>query len=102
MEAGHEQHVLPASEQVVDGGELAGDADGIANGLRFPPDVETGHLGPAGIGSEDGRQDLYCRGLACAIGTEEREDRTWRNLEVDAVEHDLVAKRLTQPCHLQR
>jgi hypothetical protein len=36
---------------------------------------------------EQGRQDVHGRGLACAIGAEQREDAAVRNVEVDALQH---------------
>ena len=42
------------------------------------------------------RQDVHHRGLAGAVGAEEREDRPLGDVEVDAVEHELVAVRLAQ------
>ena len=53
----------------------------------------------ATIGAEKRGQDLNHRGLACAVGAEQREDRPRSHIQVDAVEHHMVAKRFAQsPC----
>jgi hypothetical protein len=82
-QVGHHEQVLLAGEQVVHRGELAGDAD------RGPDRVR--------VGPDQGGQDVHGGGLAGAVGAEQREDRSLGNLQVDAVQHQLVAERLAQP-----
>ena len=50
----------------------------------------------AGVGADEGGQDLDDRGLAGAVGAEQREDRSLGDVEVDAVEHEVVAEGLAQ------
>ena len=42
----------------------------------------------AGVGADQGREDLDDGGLAGAVGAEQREDRSLGDVQVDAVEHD--------------
>ncbi len=71
----HQEQVLLAGEQVVYRRELAGDADRSANRLRLPGQVVAGNPHLATISADERGQDLNHRGLACAIGTQQREDR---------------------------
>jgi hypothetical protein len=96
-EVGHEQEVLLAGEQVVDRGELTGHADRLADTLGRPPQVEPRDPNVPHVGGEKGRQDPHGRRLARAVGPEEREDRRLGDVEVDAVEDDLLAEGLAEP-----
>ena len=97
VQVGHEEQVLLAGEQAVDGGELAGDADRGPDGVRVGGQVVAGDADLAGVGGDQGGQDLDGGGLAGAVGAEQREDRALGDGQVDAVEHDLVAVGLAQP-----
>ena len=50
----------------------------------------------AAVGADQGREDLDDRGLAGAVRAEQREDRALGDVEVDAVEHEVVAVGLAQ------
>jgi hypothetical protein len=53
----------------------------------------------ATIGTDEREQDLNRRGLASTIGAQQREDRSSFHVQVDAVEHHVVAERFAQsPC----
>ena len=96
MQVGHQEQVLGAGEQVVDGGELAGDADRGPDRVRRGGQVVAGHPQLAAVGFDQGGQDLDDGGLAGPVRAEEREDRALGDRQVDAVEHDLVAVGLAQ------
>ncbi len=96
VQVGHEQHVLLAGDQPVDGGELPGDADRGPYGVRFGGQVVTGDAQLAGVGGDEGGEDLDGGGLARAVGAEQGEDAALRHRQVDAVQDDLVAVGLAQ------
>jgi hypothetical protein len=96
VQVGHEAQVLLAGQQLVDRGELAGDADRRADRVGLVGDVVAGDVGLAAGRADQGGQDLHRGGLAGAVGAEQREDRSFGDVQVDAVEHDLVAERLAQ------
>ncbi len=95
----HEEHVLLAGDQVVDGGELAGDTDRGAHRLGVGGQVVAADVDAAGarVGGDEGGEDLHGGGLAGAVRAEQGEDRSFGDGQVDAVEHDLVAVGLAQP-----
>ena len=92
----HQQQVLLAGEQVVHRRELAGDADRGADRIGLTGQVVAGNPHLATIGADERGQDLHDRGLAGAIGAEQREDRSRSHVQVDAVEHHVVAERFAQ------
>jgi hypothetical protein len=94
QQAAHEQQVLLAGEQVVDGGELSGDPDHLAHRVGVASQVVPHDAGRAGVRREQGGQDLHGGGLACAVRPEQGEDLALTDAEVDAVEDDLVPVRL--------
>jgi hypothetical protein len=93
----HEEHVLLAGDQAVDGGELPGDADRGAHGLRVGGQVVTADPQVAGVGGDEGGEDLDGGGLAGAVRAEQGEDGAGRHRQVDAVEDRLVPVGLAQP-----
>src|SRR5690606_11770483 len=93
----HQPEVLPAGQQLVHGGELAGDADRGAHRLRVGGDVVTGDADRPGVEADQRGQDVDGGGLAGPVGTEQGEDRARGDVEVDAVEHGVVSEGLLQP-----
>jgi hypothetical protein len=93
----HEDEVLLTGEELVDGGVLAGDADRGAYRVGVTGQVMARDAYLAAVGADERGQDLHHGGLARAVGAEQREDRSLGDLQIDAVEHDLVAVRLAQP-----
>jgi hypothetical protein len=93
----HEDEVLLGGEQVVHRRELAGDADRGAHALAVAGQVVPGDPGLAGVGRDEGGEDLHGGGLARPVRTEEGEDRALRDAQVDAVKHHLLAVGLGQP-----
>ena len=93
----HEEHVLLAGDQTVDGGELSGDADRGADRLGVGGQVVAADVQPGRVGGDEGGEDVDGGGLAGAVRAEQGEDRPFGDGQVDAVEHDLVAVGLAQP-----
>jgi hypothetical protein len=93
----HQAQVLLAGEEVVHRRELAGHADRGAYRIRFLDWIVARDPHLATVGADQRRKDLNRRGLAGAVGAEQREDRPLWNVQVDAVEDNLVAIRLAQP-----
>ena len=96
VQVGHQDQVLAPGEQVVDGRELPGHADRGAHAVGVGGDVVAGDGQLAGVGADQRREDLDHRGLAGAVGAEQGEDRPLGDVEVDVVEHEVVAERLAQ------
>jgi hypothetical protein len=80
----HELEVLGAGEVLVDGGELAGEPDALADGLGIAADVDVHDLGDAGVGAEDRGEDAHGDRLAGTVGPEQPEDGVGRHGQVDA------------------
>jgi hypothetical protein len=99
---GDQQEVLPPAEELVDGGELSGEADGLPHLGGLGGDVEAVDPGRPGVGLEQRGQDLHDRGLARPIGAEQGEDATGRHLEVRAAQHPQLLVRLLQTPHANR
>ena len=81
----HADHpkVLPAGQVGVDGRVLAGQADPPAHGVGLFDDVVAEDLRPAAVGKEHRRQDPYGRRLAGPVRTQESEDGSLGDLQVD-------------------
>jgi hypothetical protein len=97
IQIGHQLQVLPAGVKLVDRRELPGHADGSAHLVRFAPDVVPGDTDLPGVGREQGGTDVDRCGLAGAVRSQERVHTPFRHLEVDALEHFVVAIPLVEP-----
>src|SRR6185437_8310924 len=97
VQVGHQAQVLLAGEQQVDGGELAGDADRGAHGAGLAVDVVPGDPGLAAVGVDERGEDLHGGGFAGPVRAEQGEDRSGRDVHVDAVQDQLRPVRLAQP-----
>ena len=97
-QVGHQAEVLLAGEQVVDGGELPGDADRGANrvGFAWPGRARRRATSPPSAGMQRG-EDVDGGGLAGAVRAEQGEDRSLRHGQVEAVEHEWSPKDLRSP-----
>jgi hypothetical protein len=71
VQVGHEGQVVPAGQQVVDRGELAGDADRGAHRVGLGDQVVAGDPRAARVEADQRRQDLDDRGLARAVRAEQ-------------------------------
>jgi hypothetical protein len=96
LQVGDQDQVLRAGEQTVDRRELAGDTDHGAHGIRIAGHIVAGDPHLAAVGGDERGEDLDRRGLARPIRAEQGEDGSFRDLQVDAVEHDVIAERLAQ------
>ena len=96
VQVAHQDQVLAPGQQVVDGRELAGDADRRAHRVRLAHRVVPGHAQRPAVGGEQRREDRHDRGLAGAVGPEQRVDASLGDGEVDPVEDDVVAVGLAQ------
>ena len=94
---GDQHQVLPSGEDVVNGGELPGEADRAPDVGGLRDDVEAVHHGRAAIGPEKRREDLDEGGLAGPVGAEKGEDAARRHVQVDAAKHLEVAVGLHEP-----
>src|SRR6185503_4263354 len=99
-EPGDQDEVLPPTEDLVHGSELPGQADGVPDLRRLRGDVEAVDAGRAGVGLEQGGEDPHHRGLAGAVGAEQGEDASPRDVEVNAAQHLELAVRLLQPLYV--
>jgi len=88
---GDEYQVLPPGEDLVDGGELSGQADRLAYLRGLGGDVITVDGGGPAVGPEQGGQNLHRRGLAGAVGAEQGQDGARADAQIDALEHRVVA-----------
>ena len=89
-------------EQLVDRGELPGDADRPAHAVRLPADVEAGDPGLPRVGGDEGREDADHGGLPGAVRAQQGVDGADGHGEVDAAEHVDVGVRLRQSGDLDR
>ena len=102
VEVGHQAQVLLARELAVDRRDLAGEADQAADRVGLAHDVEARDPDLAGVGGDQRREDVDDRRLAGPVRAEQREHRALGDVEVDAVEDDLLAERLAEAADLDR
>jgi hypothetical protein len=93
---GHQEQVLPAGQQLVDRGELAGDADRGTHRVSLGRHVVAVDADLARIGVDERGEDLHGSSLARPVGTEHRIHRALGDGDVDTVEHHLVSERFAE------
>src|SRR5262249_55862648 len=81
-----EAQVLGDREIAVECRLLKHDADAATHGAAVVHDVVSQNPGAAASGTQQGRKEMDCRGLARTVGTEQREEFTGMNLEIERVE----------------
>ena len=86
VEAPEHDEVLAAGEVLVDCRVLTGEADERPDGLRLAHDVVSRDGRVARVGPQQRREDAHGRRLAGAVRSEQPENRSLRDDEVDAVE----------------
>ncbi|HEY4990489.1 MAG TPA: hypothetical protein VII33_00220 [Nakamurella sp.] len=91
VQVGHQDQVLLTGEEVNNGRELAGDTNLGAHRGKIGGQFVSGDVRTLRSAVIRGGQDLHHRGLAGAVGAEQREDRPFGHGEVDPVEDDIVA-----------
>ena len=98
-----EQHqVLPAAEDLVDGGLLAAEADPPLHGQRRRHDVDPGHRGRAAVGAQQGGEDADRRRLPRPVRSEQAAHGAGPHGQVEPVEGPLVAVDLHEAPGLDR
>ena len=96
-ETADELEVLAAGQVAVDRGVLTRQADVVADGIGVTRDVDAEDLGMTAGRVRARREDADGRGLPGAVRTEETEDGSRGDLEIDAAEGLDVAEALLQP-----
>jgi hypothetical protein len=99
-EFGDHDQVLPAGEDLVHRRELTRQADRLPHPRRLRQDVESVDARRAVIRLEQGGENPHDRGLAGAVGAEQREDASTRHVEVHALQHLQFPKGLLQSMDL--
>ena len=92
VQLAHQHQILGTGEQSVHGGELPSDADRGTHRVRLPGQLLPGYPGLARVRLAQRGQDAHGRRLPGPIRAEQREDRALLDVQVDAVEHELVLK----------
>ena len=101
-EQADQAEVLAAREVGVDRGELTGHPDHPPDRVGLLRDVVAEDARDPGVGLEHGGEDPDRGGLARAVGPQQAEDRTGRDLEVDPVQREHLAEALGEPLDLDR
>ena len=86
VEEPDELEVLSSGEQLVNGGELSGEADQRAQSRGVRDHVAAGHRGASAVRSQQRRQDAHERRLARAVRAEQREHLALLGDEVEVGE----------------
>ena len=94
--------VLPPGEVGVDRRELTGHPDHPPDRVGLLSDVVAEDARGSGVGLEHGGEDPDRGGLARAVGPQQAEDRTGRDLEVDPVQREHLAEALGETLDLDR
>ena len=93
---GYQHQVFPSAENVVDGGELAGEADCCADLCGLGYDVEPRHCRSTGIRAQKRGKDPDQGGLAGAVGAEQGEDTAGSHLELHSAQNLQVLESLVE------
>jgi hypothetical protein len=99
-QVGDQHEILPPAEDLVDGRELSGEADGLSDVRRLRGDVKSVDASSPRIGLEQRGQDSDERGLACPVRAEQGENVATSDLEVHTAQHLQLLVRLLQPMHV--
>jgi len=86
--------VLAPREDLVDRGELPGQAQHLANGRRLAHHVAPEDLGVPRVRREQGREHTHERGLPGSVRPEQPEDRALGDLQIDPRERHRRAEAL--------
>jgi hypothetical protein len=97
VEIRHQDQVLLACEEVVHRRELPRDADRGAHPVGIAGRIMAGDTHFATIGGHERGKNVHHGGLAGAVGAEQREDHPLRNVQIYALEYNLLPERLAQP-----
>lgn len=94
-----EHEVLASGEDLVDRGELSGEADALAHSDRVCGHIHALHRRGSGIRLQQGGEDAHHGGLTGAVRAEEGEDAALLDLEVDAAQHVQIFVGLLDAVH---
>src|SRR5436305_1395949 len=83
---------LPLIENGDPVGDLAGDADSLANRIKLSDHIMPSNSRLATISSDERGEDMNRCGFASTVGTQQREDRSRSHVQVNTVEHSMVAE----------
>ena len=90
--------VLAAGQDLVDSGELPGQAEQLATAGGVAARRPARRPRPARVGLEQRGEHADERGLARSVGPQQPEDGALRDLEVDTRERQVAPKRFVTPC----
>ena len=93
----HQLEVLLPRQQIVHRRELTGDPDHRAHRLGLGRDIMPGNPYRPTVGLHQRGQHVHRRRLTRPIRAEQGKDRARTDIQIDAIEHDLVPIRLPQP-----
>jgi hypothetical protein len=93
IEEPDELEVLPAGQQIIDGGVLAGEADHRPDRPGVLLDVKARHPGTAAVGLEQGGKHPDQGNLASAVRAEKSQDLARLNAE----QHVIESQRAPEP-----
>ena len=96
----HQHEVLAAGQDLVDGRELAGEADRRPDARRVGRDVEPGDDGRSRVGAQQRAEDLHEGRLAGPVGAQQRDHAPPRDGEPDVLQDLLVAESLAETGNL--
>src|SRR5699024_3785069 len=99
---GDQGEVLSPGKNLVDGGELAGEADRLPDTAARRRHIVAVHGGRAGVGGYQGGKDPHRGRLAGPVRAEQGEDAAPCHLEVDTTQHWQIVVRLLQTAHPDR
>src|SRR5579864_1673243 len=94
-----EHKVLPPGEDLVDSGELSGEAERLSDLRGLGLKIEAVDADCPRVRLEQRRQYSHDRGLACAVGAQQGEDAAAGHIEVHPAQHVQVLVRLLQARH---
>src|ERR1019366_8949581 len=98
----HHAQVLLTGLQLIHRRVLPGEGDAAADQMPVADHIETRHPGLAGVRPGERGQDPHHRGLACSVGSEQREHAAAGHPQADAGQNAHGAVRLLQVDRLDR
>jgi hypothetical protein len=96
-QAAEHLEVLASGEDLVDGGELPGEPEQLANRRGLVHHVASEDLGAARVRRQQRREHADERGLPGSVRAQQSEDRALRHVEVDTRERTRGAEALGHP-----
>ena len=94
VQIGHQREVLSTRQQPIDGRELTGHTNRVADRVGLAPDVVPGDADRAVICLDEGGEDPHHRRLTRPVGPQQREHAALLDSQLESVEDDVVAEGL--------